>query len=571
MMKAPLFFATCRLETGSQQLSCPSKGLRLNKAALLSALLLLPAAGRAATVTWDGGGGDNNWTTGANWVGDVAPSNPPVPVADNTAPPGALPDLVEFGGSTRTNPVLGVDNWFVDRITFLTGASSFTLGNAADRKTISIRVTSEAGHDSINFLTNNSANLQTINDNIALYGSGAVGNNTGGGIVANGDLTLNGTLSAPFSVSSMRFKPAAGKTLTLNGVMSGAWSQVASNGSGTTVLNAVNTYTGATAAWNGTLVAGVDALATGTSGAFGNSNGGAISMGNTANGAAYTAGIMTGGAVTIGRDITMVSNAANTNTYTIGGNSAQTSFYTGNIAMSTLHFLTVTSVAGGKVNIDRITQTSTVTTQLDDVTKTGAGIVALTGTSNYSGDTNVNVGTFLVNGILSATSTATNGVVGDVFVASTAALGGSGFINRDVILAAGTTLTPGDMTAAGVSSAGLLSITGDVSLGGNTNILNFDLGTLSDRVAITGNLTLDGTLNIANSGGFGAGTYELFSYTGTLTNNILTIGTTPNAGLGYSIDTSIANSVRLVVTPEPGRALLLMLGACALVFRRRRA
>src|SRR5262245_35934503 len=26
-----------------------------------------------AVVTWDGGGGNANWTTAANWVGDVAP------------------------------------------------------------------------------------------------------------------------------------------------------------------------------------------------------------------------------------------------------------------------------------------------------------------------------------------------------------------------------------------------------------------------------------------------------------------------------------------------------------------
>jgi len=32
-----------------------------------------PSARAASTVTWDGGGGDNNWTTAANWVGDVAP------------------------------------------------------------------------------------------------------------------------------------------------------------------------------------------------------------------------------------------------------------------------------------------------------------------------------------------------------------------------------------------------------------------------------------------------------------------------------------------------------------------
>ncbi len=41
-------------------------------------------------VVWDGGGGDNKWSTAANWVGDVCP-------ADG--------DDVVFSGSTRTSPV----------------------------------------------------------------------------------------------------------------------------------------------------------------------------------------------------------------------------------------------------------------------------------------------------------------------------------------------------------------------------------------------------------------------------------------------------------------------------------
>lgn len=40
----------------------------------LSALLSVAPKAFAATQTWDGGGGDANMTTGANWVGDVAPS-----------------------------------------------------------------------------------------------------------------------------------------------------------------------------------------------------------------------------------------------------------------------------------------------------------------------------------------------------------------------------------------------------------------------------------------------------------------------------------------------------------------
>jgi autotransporter-associated beta strand protein len=40
---------------------------------LLATILLFTINGFAAVKTWDGGGADNNWSTAANWVGDVAP------------------------------------------------------------------------------------------------------------------------------------------------------------------------------------------------------------------------------------------------------------------------------------------------------------------------------------------------------------------------------------------------------------------------------------------------------------------------------------------------------------------
>ena len=40
---------------------------------------------------------------------------------------------------------------------------------------------------------------------------------------------------------------------------------------------------------------------------------------------------------------------------------------------------------------------------------------------------------------------------------------------------------------------------------------------------VNGNLTLDGTLNITAFPGFGVGTYQIIDYTGTLTDNTLTV------------------------------------------------
>jgi hypothetical protein len=60
-------------------------------------------------------------------------------------------------------------------------------------------------------------------------------------------------------------------------------------------------------------------------------------------------------------------------------------------------------------------------------------------------------------------------------------------------------------------------------------------------------LTLGGTLDIADAGGFGIGTYTLFTYTGALTCTGLAIGTKPDTSLVYTLDTNTVGQVKLVV------------------------
>ena len=54
-------------------------------------------------------------------------------------------------------------------------------------------------------------------------------------------------------------------------------------------------------------------------------------------------------------------------------------------------------------------------------------------------------------------------------------------------------------------------------------------------------------MNITDAGGFSNATYTLFTYTGTLTYNGVSIGTTPNPGLTYLIDTNVSGQVNLDV------------------------
>src|SRR5271155_1133232 len=89
------------------------------------------------------------------------------------------------------------------------------------------------------------------------------------------------------------------------------------------------------------------------------------------------------------------------------------------------------------------------------------------------------------------------------------------------------------------------------------SISNYELGTpnivgggVNDLVIVNGNLTLAGTLNVANAGGFGSGVYRLFNYSGSLTNDGLTLNTVP-AGFtpeDFLVHTTQAGQVDLLVS-----------------------
>ncbi|HEY1084589.1 MAG TPA: PEP-CTERM sorting domain-containing protein, partial [Prosthecobacter sp.] len=307
-------------------------------------------------------------------------------------------------------------------------------------------------------------------------------------------------------------------------------------------------------------------------------------MGTTYTGGALTSFLYASNAITIGRSITLASShqdfPGTTHNYTIGGDTAHVSNFTGTITTTNgqgtkaASKLTVTAAAGGRVNIANIVRGSGTTGNVDDVVKTGTGIVAITGSSNnWQGNTLVQAGTFLVNGTI-----LTNPSLKNAQVSSGATLGGSGTLTRDVSMAAGAILSPGDMNASGISLGGKLTV-GDGGAGlalTPTTVLKFDLGTAAsttdDEVSVKGNLTLAGQLNVTDLGGFGNGDYKLFDWTGILnyTPGDVSFANLPS-GFTYVIDTTTwANSVYLVVTPEPGRALLLVVGLAALLMRRRR-
>ncbi len=150
-----------------------------------------------------------------------------------------------------------------------------------------------------------------------------------------------------------------------------------------------------------------------------------------------------------------------------------------------------------------------------------------------------NSGTVLINN-----STGSGTGTGAVTVVTGATLGGTGTIGGPVTV--NGALAPG-------SSPGTLTVSNNLATSGGA-ALQYQLGTSSDLTAISGNLTLGGTLNIADAGGFTTTTYTLFTYSGTLLYNGLSIGATPNPSFTYTISTNTIGQVNLVVgiaTPPP--------------------
>ncbi len=111
-------------------------------------------------------------------------------------------------------------------------------------------------------------------------------------------------------------------------------------------------------------------------------------------------------------------------------------------------------------------------------------------------------------------------------------------------------MTVGDAFGANpiTLAASILADNTSLTVPGST-VFNFTLGTNSAEVTAQGNLTLNNTLNISAGGGFGAGTYTLFTYAGSFFGTPV-LGTTP-PGFTYSLTNPPGLIQLLVRAPAP--------------------
>ena len=318
-------------------------------------------------------------------------------------------------------------------------------------------------------------------------------------------------------------------------------------GSQWAVTGAMNQYSGSMSVLNGGavtvgttgLVGGgptrVDLLVSGPGSSY--AAAGNLTLGSSAAGGFAT--LADSGLLHVGGLLTVASGAGHTGVLNIGGAEGQAAVAAGVLDAPNLTF----GGGAGRVNFNHTSTNYVFATAMSGAGTINqvAGITSLTGDSSaFTGTTNVSGGKLLVNGKLGGATALTA-------VASGATLGGNGQIGGDVTVASGGSLEPGS------NGIGTLAISGNLSLGASSS-LNFELGqantvggSLNDLVTVGGNLTLDGTLNVAISPGgtFGPGTYRLFNYGGTLTDNGLSLGLVPGSST-LTVQTSTAGQVNLL-------------------------
>ncbi len=341
----------------------------------------------------------------------------------------------------------------------------------------------------------------------------------------------------------------------VNGVISGNGG-LAKSGAGTLVLTKDNSYAGGTTIASGRLQLG-NGGATGkiqgnvNTGADANNNGTLVF--NMSSNPVFAGTISGSGSVEQSGSDTLTLKG--TNTYSGG-----TTINSGTLAVSadanlgdtsgslTIKNATLQNTAQFTMNRDVVVSDAGATFQNDadltlagnmtgttDWSKDGTGKLIIDGdASTATGIASINSGYLQVNSELGGNVNLVNG---------TAGVGGAGKIDGNVDVGSGTLYGKGGQT---------LTIGGDLTLAASSST-SVQWGSMSQQAAfhVDGNLTMDGTLNVVDTGGFGSGTYKLFTYGGALTDDGLSFGVVPGGQAAkdrMTVVTAYTGSVYIVNT-----------------------
>jgi fibronectin-binding autotransporter adhesin len=520
-----------------------------------------------------------SWTTAANWS-DNTPANGSGVTADFsrlglTSPVVVALDGARTIGNLHFGTSSGTHGWTLNPgtggpLTLAVSSGTPTITVSANSATIATVLAGTHGltKTGAGTLILSSANTFTggttlvagqlnLNSTNSLAGGplvisgGALGNSSGTAVTLAGAQSWNGnfsylgpnhlTLSGTVALGSNRTVTVDGGDLTLNGIVSGAFS-LTKDGANTLTVSQENNYSGGTIVNAGKLIAtgggwsrprsiGSGALTVnpGATVQFTQGHGfGVDQVGRSAtlNGGTlqfdrenYMSGLtMTGGSVTGGGlirfnwGLTVFINASSTGS-TIG------------VGMNLISGTTTLNVANGTAATDLLMSGSI--SHAGNLVKSGDGFMKLTGSGSYGGTTSINAGSLqLAGGSLGG---------GNVSVASTATLAGAGSIG-------------GSTTVNGILIVGVDGATGTINLHSGLTLAPTSQTTMklkktsgalsSDLLTGISTLTCGGTLTVTASGdALEAGdSFQLLS-AATISGTFASV-TLPTLGNGLIWDTS---------------------------------
>jgi autotransporter-associated beta strand protein len=617
------------------------------------------SAGTTASVTLSGGvtgTGNlliNNLSNGASATGKVTLSGSTINNVGTVTSQGTGPTTNVISAVIGANVTGVVQNSATTGLNLTaanlyTGNTTITDGTLQISSAGSLNSGNYAGTIAVTAATStlqySSSAAQTFSGNIT--GSGALTKDTG----TTSTLTLSGTntYSGATTISAGTLRLGAGGTAgSLNtssaiSVASGAAFSVNQSdtvtqgtdfsgaaisgaggftqaGTGTTTLNAANTFGGGVTIKNGTLESktttttlGTGTVTMGGTGSTGatyltgqnNSNafvinapdGGTVAIGANGAGSAFTlsGGITLNGNLTLQTFNNVISGSIKAQSGFTGGITGTGNVVLNNnglaantIAMSTSAInhtgsLTLQGAATGDTTIS-----ANIGSNVTGVTQNSAtSRLVLSGTNTYTGATNVNAGVLAVNGSLANTTTT---------VGNGGTLQGSGSIGGSVTVQGGGTVASGNsiqsLATGALTLEALATFAYEIDNDAPAN-------EAADLTAVTGNLTIDlGNTAILTLGELGSSSWTigekltLISYSGTWNGGLFNYGGTladdstinfsgmgwlfnyndTVAGTNYTGDLTGSRYVTMTAIPEPSVTTLLGgLGILALLRRRRK-